>query len=167
MDVEKTLTIIWHSRTGGSRALAEAAADAARAAAPDVAVMLSRAEEVDAAALIASDAFLFIAPENLAALSGAMKEMFDRTYYAVLGQIEGRPYASIICAGSDGSGAQRQLDRIVTGWRLRRVAEGLIVNTGAQTGAAIWAAKVIGDADRAAAAARGTALAVGLADGIF
>ena len=73
--------------------------------------------------LLAASGYLFIGPENLAALSGAMKEMFDRCYYPCLGKLEGRPYATIICAGSDGENAQRQLDRIATGWRLKRVAE--------------------------------------------
>jgi NAD(P)H-dependent FMN reductase len=163
----KRLLIIWHSRTGGSRALAEAAAAGARAAAPAIHLALRRAEEIDAAALLASHAFLFVAPENLASLSGAMKEMFDRTYYACLGQIEGRPYATIICAGSDGTGAQRQLDRIATGWRLRRVADPMIVVTSAQTGEAIWAEKVIGALELAAADELGAGLAAGLDAGVF
>ena len=162
----KTLLIIWHSRTGGSEALARAAARGAMAA-PEVAIDLRRADDVSADALLAADAYLFVAPENLATLSGAMKEMFDRNYYAVLGQIEGRPYATIICAGSDGTGAQRQLDRIATGLRLRRIAEGIIVITGAQTGEAIWATKVIGAAELAAAEQLGAALATGLAAGVF
>ncbi len=163
----KRLLIIWHSRTGGSRALADAAANAARASAPDIIVLARRAEQIDAAALLASDAFLFVAPENLGGLTGAMKEMFDRSYYACLGQIEGRPYATIICAGSDGTGAQRQLDRIVTGWRLRRVAEGMIIITGAQTGEAIWAEKQIVEASLVAAGELGAAMAVGLEAGLF
>lgn len=162
----KRLIIIWHSRTGGSEALARAAARGAGGEA-EVTVDLRRAEDVDAAALLAADAYLFVAPENLASLSGAMKEMFDRHYYDCLGQIEGRPYATIICAGSDGTGAQRQLDRIATGWRLRRVAEGMIAITGAQTGEAIWAAKVIGARELAVAEELGAALAAGLAAGVF
>jgi NAD(P)H-dependent FMN reductase len=165
--IKKRLLIIWHSRTGGSRALAAAAADGARAMAPDVLTALRRAEEVDAAMLCASDAYLFVTPENLAALSGAMKEMFDRTYYACLGQIEGRAYATIICSGSDGAGAERQLDRIVTGWRLRRVADGIIVITGAQTGEAIWTAKTIEDAALDEARALGGCLSAGLHAGII
>src|SRR3546814_8238574 len=72
-----------------------------------------------------------------------MKEMFDRCYYPCLGQLEGRPYATILCAGSDGGNSQRQLDRIATGWRLRRVADRVIVNTAAQTPEAILAPKSI------------------------
>ena len=44
-----------------------------------------------------------------------MKDFFDRTYYPVLDQISGRPYATLICAGSDGHNAARQVERIATG----------------------------------------------------
>jgi multimeric flavodoxin WrbA len=158
---ECKLLVIWHSRTGGSRALAESAA-AGGAGADCLA-----ADDVTPDRLLAAGGYLFIGPENLAALSGAMKEMFDRCYYPCLGRIEGRPYATIICAGSDGENAQRQLDRIATGWRLRRVADPVIVNTAAQTPEAILAPKTI-PADRLAEARDlGAALAEGLAAGIF
>src|SRR3546814_11662561 len=62
-----------------------------------------------------------------------MKDMFDRCYYPCLGRLEGRPYATIICAGSDGDHAQRQLDRIATRWRRNRVAVRVIVHSAAQT----------------------------------
>ena len=157
-----TLLIAWHSRTGGSEALARAAVEGAGAAA-----RLVGAEDVTPEMLLAASGYLFIGPENLAALSGAMKEMFDRCYYPCLGKLEGRPYATIICAGSDGENAQRQLDRIATGWRLKRVAEGVIANTAAQTPEAILAPKTI-PADRLSEARDlGAALTEGLAAGIF
>ena len=157
-----TLLIVWHSRTGGSRALAEAAGGGGGAAA-----RLLKAEDVALGDLLAAGGYLFVGPENLAALSGAMKEMFDRCYYPCLGLLEGRPYATIICAGSDGENAQRQLDRIATGWRLRRVADAVIVNTDAQTPEAILAPKTISDDRLAEARDLGAALAEGLAAGIF
>ena len=43
----------------------------------------------------------------------------------------------------------------------------IIVITGAQTGEAIWAQKMIGDADLAAAGELGAAMAVGLEAGLF
>ena len=156
------LLIIWHSRTGGSAALARAAADGAGEAA-----VLMAADDAAPADLLAAAGYLFVGPETLPALSGAMKEMFDRCYYPCLGRIEGRAYATIICAGSDGENAQRQLDRIATGWRLRRVADPMIVNTAAQTPEAILAPKTI-PADRLAEARDlGAALAEGLAAGVF
>lgn len=70
------LLIVYHSRTGGSRQMAEAAADAARG---EVETMLRLATEAAPEDLIASDEYLFCAPENLAAISGAMKEFYDRS----------------------------------------------------------------------------------------
>lgn len=157
--MDAALLIIWHSRTGGSRALAAAAAEGGG--------RLVAADAVTPDDLIAAGGYLFIGPENLAALSGAMKEMFDRCYYPCLGKLEGRPYATIICAGSDGEGAQRQLDRIATGWRLKRVADPIVVNTAAQTPEAILAPKTIAPDRLAEARDLGAALAEGIVAGIF
>lgn len=110
---------------------------------------------------------MFICPENLATMSGQMKEMFDRTYYPVLGRIEGRGYATMIAAGSDGEGATRQIDRIATGWRLRRIADPVIVRTGAQTPEAILAPKVVAADSLAQARDLGRAMAEGLTLGIY
>lgn len=129
---------MWHSRTGASKAAAKAAFNGAG----DNAVIV-RAKEVQPADILEAAGYLFVCPENLATMSGEMKEMFDRCYYPVLGRIEGRPYATIIAAGSDGTGAQRQIDRIATGWRLKRVADSIIVNVDAQTPEAILAPKLI------------------------
>jgi multimeric flavodoxin WrbA len=162
----KTLLIVWHSRTGGARQMAEAAARGAAEEA-QVRTRLVPAETAGADDLLAGDGYLFAAPENLAALSGAMKEFFDRSYYPVLDRIQGRPYATMICAGSDGTGAARQIARIATGWRLRAVAEPLIVCTRAQTPEAILAAKTLREDELAPCAELGQALAAGLALGVF
>lgn len=144
-------------------------AAAARGAAGEreVHVRVLPAEDADAAALLAADGFIFAAPENLAAMSGVMKDFFDRTYYAALDRISGRPYAIMVCAGSDGENAVRQIARIATGWRLRAVAEPIILCTHAQTPEAILAEKRIGEADLARCEALGAAFAAGLALGIF
>lgn len=158
------LLIVYHSRTGGSRQMAEAAADAAIA---ETETLLLEADTAGPQDVLSADGYLFCAPENLAALSGGMKEFFDRCYYPVLGQIEGRPYAQMICAGSDGENAARQLARIATGWRLREVQPAIIVCTDAQTPEAILADKVIGADDLDRCRELGQALGAGLAMGVF
>jgi multimeric flavodoxin WrbA len=159
---EPRVLIVWQSRTGASAALAQGAAQGAGAAA-----QLTSAEDATAEMLLGADGYIFVCPENLGSMSGMMKEMFDRTYYAALGQIEARPYATIIAAGSDGQGAQRQIDRIVTGWRLKRVSEPLIVNLAAQSAEAIAAPKQVPDAALDQARAIGALLAEGLRIGVF
>jgi hypothetical protein len=152
--------------TGGSQALAEAAADGSGSV-EDVATVLLHADAASPQTLLDADGYIFAFPENLAAISGVMKAFFDRSYYPCLGRIEGRPYLLIVCAGSDGSNAVRQAERIATGWRLRRIADSLIVCTHAQTPEAILAPKIITGSDLATARELGAAVAEGLALGIF
>ena len=159
----KKLLIVWHSMTGGSGAMARAAC----AGAADVEVKLLYASDAREDDMLSADGYIFVFPENLAAISGVMKAFFDRCYYPCLGQIEGRPYAIIVCAGSDGSNAVKQAERIATGWRLKKVADSVIVCTHAQTPEAILAIKKIGEADLRQARDLGAALAAGLAMGVF
>jgi hypothetical protein len=161
----KTLLIVWHSATGGTRQMAEAAAYAVSD--PEIVVRSLRAQDAAADDVLSADGYIFATPENLAAIAGAMKDFFDRTYYAALDKINGRPYAALICAGSDGENAARQIVRITTGWRLRAVAPPLIVCTHAQTPDAILAPKTIGSDDLHRCAEVGAILAAGLAAGIF
>jgi multimeric flavodoxin WrbA len=158
------LLIIYHSRTGGTRQMAEAAAEAAGAEADAV---LKSAEQATPEDLLRADGYIFCAPENLAAISGLMKEFFDRCYYPVLGRIEGRPYAQMICAGSDGENAARQVARIATGWRLKDVQPPLIICTHAQTPEAILAEKTIPQHQLDQCREIGAALGAGLTLGVF
>lgn len=162
----KTLLIVFHSRTGGARQMAEAAATGA-ATEPEIEVRLIPALEATPQDVLAADGYVFATPENLAALAGPMKDFFDRTYYPALDRIQGRPYATLICAGSDGTNAARQIARIVTGWRLKPVADPIIVCTRAQTPEAILAPKTIAPADLEPCRDLGATLAAGLAIGIF
>jgi multimeric flavodoxin WrbA len=162
----RTLLIVMHSLTGGTRQMADAAA-AGAAREPLVSTRLLSAPDAGAADMLAADGYLFATPETLASIAGQMKDFFDRAYYPALGRIEGRPYAAMVCAGSDGHNAARQLARIATGWRLRAVADPLIVCTHAQTPEAILAPKSIAPDDLASCAELGQALAAGLAAGIF
>ena len=162
----KTLLIVFHSLTGGARQMAEAAARGAGAE-PEVLVRLLKAADAGPDDVLAADAYIFATPENLAAVAGMMKDFFDRTYYAALDRINGRAYALLVCAGSDGQNAVRQVERIATGWRLKRVADSLIVCTHAQTPEAILAPKVIAAADLARCAEIGATLAAGLAAGVY
>ena len=162
----KQLLIVYHSLTGGTRQMAQAAARGA-AREPAVTVTLATASETDADAMLKADGYLFACPENLAAMSGQMKDFFDRTYYPVLDRIQGRPYATLICAGSDGTNAVRQIERIATGWRLKAIAGPIIVCTHAQTPEAILRPKIIDPTELARCEELGATIAAGLDLGIF
>ncbi len=163
----KTLLIVYHTLTGGTLQMAQAAAGGADDAEDSLNVRLVRAPQAGPADLLSADGYIFATPENLASMAGLMKDFFDRTYYPVLERIEGRPYACMVCAGSDGQTAARQVERIATGWRLKSVAPTLIVNTQAQTPEAILARKTIAPDDLQRCRELGAALASGLMLGVF
>lgn len=160
------MLIVYHTRTGGTLQMALAAAVGAQSEGT-VAVRLLDAQNAGPDDVLAADGLIFATPENLAAMSGMLKDFFDRSYYAVLDCINGRPYAIMVCAGSDGSNAVRQIERIATGWRLRRIVEPVIVCTHAQTPADILRAKQIDGQALARCEELGTAFSAGLALGVY
>lgn len=162
----KRLLIVFHTMTGGTRQMAAAAAEGAGQE-EGVATQVLAAADAGPDELLTADGYIFACPENLAAIAGVMKDFFDRSYYPVLGRIEGRPYAILVCAGSDGSNAVRQIERIATGWRLKPVADPIIVCTHAQTPEAILAPKTIAPTELARCRDLGAAIAAGLTLGIF
>lgn len=149
----KQVLVLYHSQSGSTEQLAAAAA--AGASVQEVSVRVRRAMAADLADLVWSDGIIFATPENFGALSGGMKDFFDRTYYPAQELQLNRAYGLIVSAGNDGSGAVRQLQRIVVGYPLRAIAEPLVIRGRAT------------DADLACANELGQTLAAGLAMGIF
>ena len=162
----KTLLIVYHSVTQATAQMAHAVARGA-ATEPAVTLRLLKATAAGADDLLQADGYVFAAPENLAAIAGLMKDFFDRSYYGALDQINGRSYALVVCAGSDGSNAARQMERIATGWRLRPVAPAMIICTRAQTREEILAPKIVAPADLVRGEELGAAFASGLAIGVY
>jgi multimeric flavodoxin WrbA len=162
----KSLLIVYHSMTGGTLQMAMAAAAGSRSEA-GVKVSLRGAGDAAAADVLAADGYIFATPENLAGMSGMMKDFFDRTYYAAYEKINGRAFLTLVCAGSDGRNAAAQIARIATGWRLRPIAEPYIVCTHAQTPEQILQPKKIGPHELTRCEELGKTMAGGLAMGIF
>jgi len=121
----KTLLIVFH--TGGVKTaqMAEAVARGARAEG-GVQVILKRCSEAGPQDLLAADGLILGTPENFGYMSGMMKDFLERVFYACEGKVNGRPWALIVSAGQDGSGAVNSVERIVTGLRLEKRAEPII-----------------------------------------
>ena len=162
----KNILIVYHTITGGTLQMARAAAEGAGSEA-EVEVQLVHASEAGVTEVLEADGYIFATGEYLAIMAGMVKDFFERTYYQVLGKIEGRPYAILICAGSVGENAARQVARTATGWRLKPIAEPFIVCTHAQTPETVLASKTIRAEDLERCREIGATLASGMALGIY
>jgi multimeric flavodoxin WrbA len=162
---DKTLLIVYHSQSGGTRALVESAHAGARHAAQAVNARLVPTAQVEPDDFIHCSGLVLATPENFGYMSGLMKDVFDRCFYPCESAMVGKPYALIVCAGNDGTGAMSAMERIITGWRMNRVHVGLISRrVGGQAGTANG---TLATADLATAHEIGATLAAGLDAGIF
>lgn len=150
----KTLLIVFH--TGGVKTakMAEAVERGARSE-EDVRVVVKRCAEAGPEDVLGADGLLLGTPENFGYMSGMMKDFLERIYYACEGKVEGRPWALFVGAGQDGSGAVSSVERIVTGLRLKKIGEPLVV------------VKELRPEQIAALEELGAAMAAGLAMGAF
>jgi len=149
----KQLLVVYHSQSGRTAQLAAAVAEGARQEV-GVSVRVLPASEAGAGDWLGSDLLVLGSPECAGYLSGGMKDFLDRCFYAVQ-ERAGMPYASFASAGNDGRNAIAQIDRILSGCRMKPVAEPVIVR-GEPDPAALQACRELGQG-----------LAVGLGLGIF
>jgi multimeric flavodoxin WrbA len=119
------LLVVYHTQSGGTAALAERIERGA-ATVPEVEVVVRRAADAKASDVLGADGLLLGTPENFGYMSGMLKDFFDRVFYDCENHVAGRPYSVFVCAGNDGTGAMREIDRIVTGWRMKKVHPGVI-----------------------------------------
>lgn len=151
----KTLLCVYASQTGRTRQLLDAACVAIAANVDGVTVRVLPALQAGIDDLLAADGLLLATPENFGYMAGALKDFLDRTYYPAQGLMAGRPYAVLVSAGNDGSGAVRAIERIATGYGWRAVLPPLIVCGEPDDGACEQAAEL------------GATLAAGLAAGMW
>jgi len=157
----KRLLIVYHTQFGATAQMAQAASDGARSI-DDVDTSLRRAADAGVADLVAADALIIASSENFGGMAGMVKDFLERTFYPCEGKLEGRPYAVIVCAGTDGTGAMRDIDRVATGWRLAKVHPGLIHKSSVTARAVIIPDEVLGQCSEI-----GATLAAGIAAGIY
>jgi len=169
----KKILVVHHSTSGGTRAMV--AAFCAGASETDgVSVATRSAAIAQASDLLDADALILATPENFGYMAGSLKDFFDRTFYACMSdttaqgggtqsRVAGRPYAVLVCAGNDGTGAMQSIERIISGWRMRQAHQGIIAKR--QGGEAGSSRGELRDEDLVACRELGSLFAEGLAIG--
>jgi multimeric flavodoxin WrbA len=122
----KSLLIVYHSQSGSSARLAQAAWEGARSEL-DVVVQIKRAWDASVLDLASADGVLLVMAENSGYLSGGMKDFLDRVFYPAIEQKLVLPYALIVSAGNDGRNAVRQAKMILSGIPFVAASEPLIL----------------------------------------
>jgi multimeric flavodoxin WrbA len=119
--------VVYHSQTGRTKKMAQAVARGASSI-PNVKAILKEAGETTLEDLLACDGVAFGSPEYFGYMAGALKDLFDRTYYDARGRKEifKKPYVIFISAGNDGLGALRSIERICVGYQLKKVYDPFI-----------------------------------------
>ncbi len=122
----KTLLIVYHTAGVKNAQMAEAVARGAQTE-EGVRVVLKRCAEAGPEDVLNADGLILGTPENFGYMSGMMKDFLERIFYACEGKVEGRPWALFVGTGLDGAGAVSSVERIVTGLRLKKISEPIVV----------------------------------------
>jgi multimeric flavodoxin WrbA len=122
----KHIHIVWHSKTGNTAALVKALFDGISHS-ETVKCKLIDALNPSIEALTDADFIVFATPENFGYMSGGLKHFFDETYYEVEELQLALPYFVVISAGNDGTGAAREIHRIMAGYGFHKVVEDQII----------------------------------------
>jgi len=123
----KHLLIVFHSKNGCTESLAQQVYRGATDPSVEaVETRMLKANDAGPEDLLWADAVAIGTPENFGYMSGMIKDFLERTFYEVEGKLSPLPYALFICAGDDGSGAVRSIERIANGYPFKKVQEPII-----------------------------------------
>jgi multimeric flavodoxin WrbA len=131
--MKKNLLIVYHSQSGSTAKMAEAVRSGCLKE-EDIDIRYLNAFTADLDDLLWADGLIFGTPENFGYMSGALKDFFDRTFYPAESYKINLPYGIFVSSGNDGTGAVREIDRIVKGYPLRKICDPLIIVGGFKSG---------------------------------
>lgn len=152
----KNLLIVGHVPSANTQLLRDAVVTGATSDdIEDIDVTVLSPFEAGPEHVLEADGVILGTTENLGYMSGALKDFFDRTYYGVLEQKQGLPYALYVRAGLDGTGTIRGVQTIITGLRWSPICEPLLCK-------GEWQGEFIDDAREL-----GLLMAAGLEAGIY
>jgi multimeric flavodoxin WrbA len=116
------ILIVYHSQSGNTKKMAQKAAEGAQSIG-GVEVLLKKASEATLQDLLSCHGLVIASPEYFGYMAGMIKDFFDRTYDEARGKNEifKKPYAILISAGNDGTGALNHIERICLGYQFKKV----------------------------------------------
>lgn len=119
--------IAFHSQSGNTERMARAV-EAGVAGTENAVAELKRVFDTTAQDIRQCDAIVLCSPEYFGYMAGAVKDLFDRTYEELKDDARSvkKSYAVVICAGNDGTGALKHIERLCKGYRFKKVQNPII-----------------------------------------
>jgi multimeric flavodoxin WrbA len=152
------LLVVWHPRPPAIARLRDAVLAGCADAGTEREVRSLAAPDADVEAVEGADACVLLTTENFGAVSGLVKDFLERIYpwfEEVPDRRPGMPYLLVSKGGSDGTGAVRDVTRILTGLRWREVLPPIVI------------AGPLGDDHLAHVREQAATLAIGIDAGVF
>lgn len=115
------ILVAYHSIGGNTEKVAQAVAEGAGGV-EGAQVSLKKAADVTVEDFKTADAFALGTPDYFSYMAGMLKDMFDRVFYEVKADTEGRPCVCFVTHGGGGKAAE-SMERICNSFKLDRIAD--------------------------------------------
>ena len=116
------VTVIYHSNTGNTEAMAKAVAEGASFV-PNTTVVTKKALEATAQDVLGSDAVAFGCPTNFGYMAGALKHFFDQSFGALREKVTDKPYVAFVNTGRNIPDALDAIEKICANFKLRKAVD--------------------------------------------
>jgi len=113
--------IIYHSQSGNTEKMAKAVAEGA--ASSGAKVNLKKAFDAKVEDMLDCDVVIFGTASYFGYEAGAVKDFFDRTFYALRDKVAGKPYATFGSYGGGGPVAIESLNKLCDNLGLKKAVE--------------------------------------------
>ena len=146
--------VLYYSRGGRTEALAKAVAEGVN----NFEGASAKTKRVDYATVddfISCDAVAFGSPNYFSYMAGLMKDFFDKAL-SIREKVTGKPAAAFTSGGGSSDSALLSLERMISSFKLSKVAEG-IVSSGTPSEEDLFSCRKVGEALTKAALKRAEA----------
>lgn len=113
--------ILYHSLSGNTEAMAKAVQQGAAGA--GASATLKKAADAGADDLLNCDAVIMGTANYFSYEAGMMKDFFDRTFFALKGKVDNKPYAVFGSYGGGGEVAMQSLAKLCENLGLKKAAD--------------------------------------------
>jgi multimeric flavodoxin WrbA len=116
--------VLYYSRGGRTEALARAVAEGVNSV-EGASAKIKRVDYATVDDFISCDAVAFGSPNYFSYMAGLMKDFFDRAL-SIREKVAGKPAAAFTSGGGSSDSALLSLERMISAFRLNKVAEGIV-----------------------------------------